>query len=473
MNWPKLRLADEGIYKHLENLPGQNFYRKTGDSRRPFPFPSVWLLISPRLMNAGKRIVLTTHGTLGDLHPYLAIAIELKNRGHKPVIATSEYHRQKVEAANIDFHSIRPDFSLDDKDLHWRLIEPKRGLEHVIRELILPDLRATYDDLFAVVKNADLLISQILIFAAPIIAEITGVRWISTELQPGAFMSAYDPPVLAPVPSLAKLRGLGPTFHRPLFSAAKLVGHSWSKPVRELRRELKLPPGKNPLFEGRNSPHLVLALFSRVMGPPQRDWPSNTLVTGFPFYDESQRGLSPELTKFLAEGEPPIVFTLGSSAVLNAGTFYRESIAATEVLGKRAVLLVGDDPLNQAHGPLPSNVIALPYAPYFKIFPRASVIVHQGGIGTCGQAMRAGTPMLVMPFGGDQYDNAARLERLGVARTIMRNKYTAERAAIEINELLSNSTYRGEAEKLAQQVRAEDGVRVACDAIEEQLRQVV
>ena len=78
-----------------------------------------------------------------------------------------------------------------------------------------------------------------------------------------------------------------------------------------------------------------------------------------------------------------------------------------------------------------------------------------------------------MPFGGDQYDNAARLERLGVTRTIMRNKYTAERAAIEINQLLSNSTYRERAESLAQQVREEDGVRAACDAIEEQLRHVL
>lgn len=113
-------------------------------------------------MNAGKRIVLTTHGTLGDLHPYLAIALELKNRGHKPVIATSEYHRQKVEAAGVDFHTIRPDFSLDKRELHWRLTEPKRGMEHVIRELMMPVLRATYDDLFAVVKNADVLVSQIL-----------------------------------------------------------------------------------------------------------------------------------------------------------------------------------------------------------------------------------------------------------------------------------------------------------------------
>jgi rhamnosyltransferase subunit B len=425
-------------------------------------------------MNTGKRIVLTTHGTLGDLHPYLAIALELQKRGHKPVIVTSEYHRRNIEATGIDFHAVRPDISFADKELHRRLTEPKRGLERVIREFMLPVLRTTYNDLLAVVQmdgGADLIISQILIFAAPLIAEKTGIRWVSTELQPGAFMSVYDPPVLAPFPALVKLRGLGSTFHSALFRFAKLTARSWGEPVRQLRRELGLSPGEDPLFEGRNSPHLVLALFSRVLGEPQPDWAANTLVTGFPFYDESGSSLTPELAQFLAEGEPPIVFTLGSSAVWDASSFYMESIAAAQRLGRRAVLLVGNDPLNHPPEALPKNVIAVAYAPFAQIFPRASVIVHQGGIGTTGQALRAGKPMLVMPFGGDQYDNGARIERLGVGSTIMRKQYTAERAAVELKKLFDNSSYRERAADLGRRVQVEKGVCVACDAIEGQLSQ--
>jgi rhamnosyltransferase subunit B len=425
-------------------------------------------------MSTGKRIILTTHGTLGDLHPYLALALELQARGHQPVIATSEYYRRKTEAAGVEFHAVRPDISFADKELHRRLTEPKRGMERAIRECILPVLRETYDDLLALVQQgggADLIISQILIFAAPLITEKTGIRWVSTELQPGAFMSAYDPPVLAPFPALAKLRGLGPTFHRPLFRFVKLVGRSWGEPVRRLRRELGLSPSEDPLFEGRNSPRLVLALFSRVFAEPQPDWAANTLITGFPFYDEDDSSLAPELAQFLDEGEPPIVFTLGSSAVWDAGDFYLESSAAAQKLGKRAVLLVGNDPLNQLSQSLPKNIIAVTYAPYAQIFPRASVIVHQGGIGTTGQALRAGKPMLVMPFGGDQYDNGARLERLGVGRVIMRNRYTDERAAVELQQLFDNPSYREKAENLGRLVQAEDGVRVACDAIERELSQ--
>ena len=415
-----------------------------------------------------KRIVLTTHGTLGDLHPFLAIAHELQRRGHQPVIATSEYYRQKISTAGVEFQAIRPDIPFENLELHRRLTEPKAGLERIIRELMLPALRETYDDLLDVVqkpRGADLLVSQILIFAAPLIAEKTRVPWISTELQPGAFLSAYDPPVLAPLPALAKLRPLGSTFHRGVWGVAKLTGRSWSKPVHELRRELGLSPGKDPLFAGRHSPHKILALFSAVFAEPQPDWPANTLVTGFPFYDEDDSQLAPELKEFLDKGEPPIVFTLGSSAVRDAGNFYEESTGGAERLGKRAVLLMGPA-INQLSRSLPHDVIAFDYAPYAQIFPRASVIVHQGGIGTTGQALRAGKPMLVMPFGGDQYDNGARVARLGAGRTIMRKQYTAARAAAELKELLDNPGYKKRAAELGRRIQADNGVRTACDAIE-------
>jgi rhamnosyltransferase subunit B len=131
--------------------------------------------------------------------------------------------------------------------------------------------------------------------------------------------------------------------------------------------------------------------------------------------------------------------------VWDAHSFYVGSIAAAQILGKRAVLLVGpsnNDPLNQLPQPLPREVIAVAYAPYAQIFPHASIIVHQGGVGTTGQALRAGKPMLIMPFGGDQYDNGARIERTGAGRTIMRKQYTAARAAIELRELIDNPRYR-------------------------------
>jgi len=138
-------------------------------------------------------------------------------------------------------------------------------------------------------------------------------------------------------------------------------------------------------------------------------------------------------------------------------------IAAAQRLGCRAVLLVGG---NSFHEPLPPGIVAFSYAPFSKIFPRAAVIVHQGGIGTCAQALAAGRPMLVVPFAFDQPDNAARLQRLGVARAIPRKHYTAQRAYSELQSLLSDPAYAARAVEVAHKIAEENGVRVACDAIE-------
>jgi UDP:flavonoid glycosyltransferase YjiC (YdhE family) len=223
----------------------------------------------------------------------------------------------------------------------------------------------------------------------------------------------------------------------------------------------------------------VLALFSSVLAEPQPDWPPRTRITGFPFYDRRDRagggedeegnGLSPALRDFLDAGEPPIVFTLGSSAIWVAKDFYRESIAAARALGRRALLLTGHE-RNRPVEPLPAGIAAFEYAPYGEVLPRASVVVHQGGVGTTGQALRSGRPMLVVPFSHDQFDNAARVARLGCGRTLPRAGYNAASATRELRAILTGESYKINATEIGRRVRAEDGTRAACDAIEEVLK---
>jgi rhamnosyltransferase subunit B len=250
----------------------------------------------------------------------------------------------------------------------------------------------------------------------------------------------------------------------------KVLTKSWANPVHQLRQEMGLPPLKgNPLIDDKYSPYLVLAMFSSVLAKPQPDWAANTVLTGFSFYDGSEGGaqLSPELDRFLDVGEPPIVFTLGSAAVMAPGQFYEESIKAAKRLDRRAVLLIGK---NVPPANLSDNIIAVNYAPYSQIFSRACAIVHQGGIGTTAQALRASRPTLVMPYSIDQPDNAARVERLGTSRTVPRNQYAAERVTQQLDELLENPNYAARAAEIGAIIRSENGVNVACDAIEEQLK---
>jgi UDP:flavonoid glycosyltransferase YjiC (YdhE family) len=191
-------------------------------------------------------------------------------------------------------------------------------------------------------------------------------------------------------------------------------------------------------------------------------------VTGFPFYDRLTpgQGLSTELARFLDAGSPPVVFTLGSSAVFDAGTFYAESAEVVRLLGCRGVLLVGKDPRNVPVRPLPDSVIVADYAPYSELFSRAAAVVHQGGAGTTAQALRAGVPMCVVPFSHDQPDNARRCVGLGVARTVPRGSYRAGRVRAELERLLSEGCYRVAAQGVAAEMAKEDGVGAACEGLE-------
>lgn len=213
-------------------------------------------------------------------------------------------------------------------------------------------------------------------------------------------------------------------------------------------------------------------MFSPVLAKPQLDWPVNTITTGFPFYDRrdylGEADVPGGLMDFLESGPRPIVFTLGSSAYWVAADFYRDSIRAAQELGQRALLLIGHA-RNRPREPLPPGMAVFEYAPFGEVLPRASVIVHQGGVGTTGQGLRAGRPTLIVPHAHDQFDNASRVERLGCGRWIARPRYNARTATRELRAILENASYANRAEAVGKQVQEENGAKVAADAIEEVL----
>jgi rhamnosyltransferase subunit B len=434
------------------------------------------LKASKTLMFPNKRILLSTFGSFGDIHPYIAIALELKARGHSPVIATSEVYREKMDVLGLEFTPVRPNMpSYDDTEelirLSAELIDPKGGTERVM-ELFTSNPREVYEDLDAAAEGADLLLTHPLPLVGPLVAQKRRMPWISTVLAPISFFSAYDPPVPPQLPALYHLLKISPVLGRLFYRLASQRLEKVMAPIYRLRAELGLPRGEQPLLAGQHSPKMVLALFSAVLAKPQPDWPANTRVTGCPFYDRrdffGETTTSSELLQFLDDGPPPIVFTLGSSAYWVAKDFYRDSIRAAEALGQRALLLIGHA-LNLPTEPLPKGIAAFEYAPFGEVLPRALAIVHQGGVGTTGQGLRAGRPVLIVPHAHDQFDNAARVVRLGCARAIPRPRYNSQSAIRELGALLENPDYAAKALEVGRRVQKENGAGVAADAIEEVL----
>lgn len=420
-------------------------------------------------MANATRVVFATFGSLGDLHPYVAIGRELARRGHQPLIVSFEEHREAVEVAGVEFAPMRPTLSAfgERTAMMEQLFDPWRGPELMIRTMFMPNLHDSYQDLARACRGADLLITHPLAFAGPLLAQKEGLRWISTALSPMTLFSAIDPPLFPAAPWMRWARRLGVAPYRWLFRIPRAMVRRWEQPLREFRAGLGLPATDSiAQFEGQHSPWLNLALFSRILAAPQPDWPVNTVVCGFPRYDGAppEARIQAELEAFLASGEPPIVFGLGSSAVMVAGDFWSAAIKAAAMLERRAVLLTGAPPENL--GAVPATVKAFNYLPYSAVFPRAAAIVHSGGIGTLAQALAAGRPQLIVPVAFDQPDNARRAVKLGVARSIPFGKTSANALVRELGRLLAAPDCASRARHIGDQVNGEDGARAACDALE-------
>lgn len=433
-------------------------------------FAAVWCI----RVAAMSRIVITTWGSLGDLHPYIAIALGLRERGHDVIVATCPSYEHKILSLGLGFRAVRPDcdWLQDAEKVRW-YSHPRFGLLRVGQGILMPSLRGAYEDTLAAAHGADLLVTMVASYATRLVAEKERIPWASAVHVPLGFFSADDPSILEFSPLLTKqLRCLGPVFWRPLFWLGKRASRPLAKEWYRLRAEIGLPPTNegNPLADS-HSPNLVLALFSKLLADKQPDWPSQSVVTGQPVYDkDGDSGLPTSLSQFVNDGPPPIVFTAGSAVTANAGGFFEHSLACARTLGCRAVFVVGKGN-SERFTSLPSDRMAVDYAPYSELFSRAAAIVHHGGVGTTGIGMRSGIPMLVVPFAWDQPDNAERVRRLGIARTIPRHRYTDQTAAAAIQDLINNPKYKDRATVVAQQVNEENGLKSACNALEALLAQ--
>ena len=411
------------------------------------------------------RVVFTTFGSFGDLHPYLAIALRLKELGISTVIASCPSYSDKVKRLGLSFVPMQPsepDWSREI-ELTKALLHERSSVETLFRYFVLNNLRESYDDLVEALKPNDLLVSHPLTLVTRLAAERLGLKWLSTVLQPMGFFSKYDRPQLAAVPFLNFLGRLGPGAFSLSHTMLRAYTKSWLRPYFEFRRELHLSEDQDPLFSGQHAKLGVLAMFSEAFAARQKDWPAQTIMTGFPFLQETISA-RPELDRFIACGPKPLLFTLGSAAIHDAQDFFEESIKACRELGRRAILLVGK-PYSEHYEDVGSDIFVSEYVPFSYVFKQCSLIVHSGGIGTVAQCMAQGVPQLVVPFANDQPDNAARVLKLGFGLTINRFKYRYSNVAPLLNTLLTDKRYESASQLVCAKLARENGVDKASATI--------
>ncbi len=418
------------------------------------------------------RIVLATIGSLGDLHPFIAIGRALVTQGEQVMLAVPEDCLAKVKAAGLDAAPILPSYGTIRERLGMSAEEIAAKIiadtNFVVDEILMPSLGASTRALDELANDADILASSIFTLAAEIVAEKRRLPLAAVVLQPMTLFSTWRPPT---APRFELMRHdprtvIGRGWNRTLFSLARvMLRRRYAGRIDAVRGDHGLGAGDGaPMLDHGPATEAVVCCWSSILGALPPDAPSNAALVGFPFFDSESGAddvLPPQLQAFLDEGDAPLVFTLGSVAVASAGRFYEEAAAASRAKGKRALLLTGQP------GPprLDGDCLFMSYAPHSVVFPRAAAVVHHGGIGTTGQALRAGCVQIVVPHFGDQFDNAARLQRAGLGLSIRREQFERTVAADAISRALSAPNITDAAQRAAETIAREDGAAAAARSI--------
>ena len=424
------------------------------------------------------KIVLTTVGTLGDLHPFLALAQAMQDRGIRVLLGCPEDHVKKARAAGVEAVAILPGFDeicfrmgCDKAEAARRIMGDQRQM---LEQMILPALSDCAAKIDEISQGAAAIVTSPFVLAAPIIAEKRALPLVAAILQPMALLSALDPPNTRGF-AMMKHGAVGPAgraWNGAVYGVMRRVlAGLYGRNISRVRRDHGLSPSGGPrMFEAAGAAAMTLGLYSAAFAPLPADAPPDTELVGFPFFDSDTgvgNELQPALAAFLSAGPPPIVFTLGTFAVHASGDFYKEAERIARALGVRAVLLTGISEAAVTDGP----IFRCGYAAHSRLFPRAAAVVHHGGIGTVGQALRAGTPQFVVPHMGDQHDHAHRVVNLGLGATMTPAKFKGGRATSVIAALLESSRVQARAAEMAGRVGAENAASTAAALVDEMVKQ--
>jgi rhamnosyltransferase subunit B len=408
-------------------------------------------------------ILMCPLGSGGDVYPTLGIGRALSARGHRVRVATNPYFEASVARTGLEFLPVG-----SAEEYRRRIGDPSlwrfgKGFKVLFGEM-LDNARPVYDTIErSWTRGRTVVVAPTSALGARLANEKLGVPLVNVQLQPLGFRSLHEQPGLR-VPEA--LHSLLPSLRRPWLAALdKWVLDAELLPrLNAIRADLGLQPVRRVFNGWIYSPHLILGLFPDWFAEPQPDWPPQARLTGFPLFDDKDDAvLAPEVNRFLDEGEPPIVFTLGT-AMRFAAPFFEVSVAVCRILKRRGLLLTmfaSDVPSR-----LPDDIRHVQFVPLAALLPRCAALVHHGGIGTLAQGLRAGIPQLVTPMNFDQPDNAVRLLRLGVADRLRLRAYKPRPAARKLAALLGSSEVAARCQTIARSFDEIDAITTTCELIE-------
>ncbi len=392
----------------------------------------------------------------------MAVGAALLRRGHAVELVANPYYERIIRRAGLEFLPAGAFLDLEAQvERNPHLLEPLKGGATLVDDILSPNTIATYEALKArfETRRPDVLLGNDLSFGAfwaaaerdipCVLAHATPMMWASRAAP--IVTSDWTPPRFVQ----AGLAVAGRAF------IEWFLGRRLRRDARRVRTKVR-----DPSLRGTKSLiGLQLGLWSPLLRGSVSTDPANGVICGSvraSGFGAPAAGLPPEVEAFLAAGPPPVVVGLGSIYSLITSELLQNIAAACVQSGLRC-LIVG----HASDAKFPEGVVAVRYAPYDALFPRAAVAVVHGGAGATGDALRSGRPVLAVPFAFDQFWMAAQIVRLGVGERIRVATRSADDFAAVLQRLVSDPALASRAAETARGFVAErDGAEIAADRIE-------
>jgi sterol 3beta-glucosyltransferase len=386
------------------------------------------------------QAVLASLGTSGDFEPMLALAVGMRDRGHRPILANSPDYAGRARQHDIPFVPVGPPVArLGLTACLERIVALQGPLEQAraMIECVAPFVPEMVQQLDEACAGADVLVCLPFQLAGYLSHERTGIPYVAWSFSPFGAMSG------APGPAAI------------------------SDTINECRRQVGLDACRDPFADAISRSRLALFATTSHLFRRPRQWPAHYHLTGYFFLDEPWEP-SADLSRFVEAGPPPVVVTFGSMRHGDRAVVSQIVCDAIDRAGCRAIVQAGWSGLDCLTGS--ANVhVASGFVPHGWLFQQAACVVHHGGAGTSGATLRAGVPSVVVPHALDQFLWAESLRACGAAADVIPlAALSAERLATAIAAAVSRRT-DSRLSDLSSRVRQEGGVGRAI-ALIEQLR---
>jgi UDP:flavonoid glycosyltransferase YjiC (YdhE family) len=387
------------------------------------------------------RLLVAAFGDPGHAFPAIALARELRRRGHEVLVETWERWREAVEEEGLAFtgaqeYTVYPPPGPDSPD--GQTAAAAAGALARLMEEFEPDL----------------VVSDILTLAPTLAAEVAGaphatlIPHVYPVQQPG--MPMYSLGMRPPRTALGRLAWRATD---PLLAMGLRKGRN---ELNETRSRLGLPPLER--FHGGISELLAIVGTLPQLEYP-RVWPAHVHVTGPLFFE------LPGDQVEIPDGDGPLVLIAPSTSQDPECELLR---VALDGLAEEPVRVLATTNRHRPKRPIavPDNALLVDWVLYSQAMPAADVVICHGGHGTVARSLAAGTPLLVSPAGGDMGENAARVSWSGAGLYVPRRLLSPRAIRVAMRRLLAEPGFTVRAEEIAAWAAAHDGAAAAADLVE-------